>query len=206
MIFQQIYDQAIHQAIYKQYIDILKPFVDSSSRLLDVGCGTGRLLSMFQSTSTYLYGIDNDIDMIDFAKAKYPYIQFQLHDMHETFPFYADIIILSMDVIHFSKTPFKVLAHAIDALDDEGVIIFDYFTKPLKNVEEQHDHPQTYTWKRTMLENEVHHQIQFQDTMLHFKQYLHLNIDFHAYFTKQGFQVFQIPSVDPNKKIIVAKR
>jgi SAM-dependent methyltransferase len=206
MTFQQIYDQAIHQSIYDQYLEILKPLVDSSTRLLDVGCGTGRLLSMFQSTSSYLYGLDNDIGMIDFAKTKYPYIQFQLHDMHETFPFYADIILLSMDVIHFSKTPFKVLAHAMDALDDEGVIIFDYFTKPLKKVEEQHHHPLTYTWKRTILENEVHHQIVFQDTMLHFKQYLHFNLDFKAYFIEHGFQVFQVPSIDPNKKIIVAKR
>jgi SAM-dependent methyltransferase len=144
--------------------------------------------------------------MIEFAQAKYPYIQFKLHDMHATFPFYADIIILSMDVIHYSKEPLKVLTHAIDALEEEGVIIFDYFTKPLKKIKEHHDHPLSYTWERTIVDHQVHHHVQFQNTTLHFKQYLHLDIDFKSYFTERGFQVFQMHSIDPNKKIIVAKR
>jgi 2-polyprenyl-3-methyl-5-hydroxy-6-metoxy-1,4-benzoquinol methylase len=206
MTFQKIYDVSIKKEIYEQYIEIIKPHLDSETRLLDVGCGTGTLLSMLEHDTEFLYGIDVDEKMISYAKLKYPNIQFKIHDMHQTYPYYADIIILSMDVIHFSKDPIMVLRHAIEALEENGIIIFDYFMNPLTDVKEQHQKPIPFTWERNIVQDEIHHLIQFEKTSIQLKQYLHLQIDFYRFFKALEFEVFQFPSIDPNKNIIVAKR
>ncbi|MDA0871615.1 MAG: methyltransferase domain-containing protein [Firmicutes bacterium] len=206
MTFQKIYDFSIKKEIYDQYIEIIKPYLDENTRLLDVGCGTGKLLSMLDHNSQYLYGIDHDVQMISYAKTKHPKIHFKIHDMHQPFPYYADIIILSMDVIHFSKDPIIVLSHAVDALDEHGMIVFDYFIKPLSKVREVHEKPVHYTWERNIYQDEIYHRIQFDDTSIELTQYMHLHIDFYQYFKDLDFEVIQISSIDPNKKIIVAKR
>lgn len=206
MTFQKIYDFSISKEIYNQYIEIIKPYLDSNTRLLDVGCGTGKLLSMFEHESPYLYGIDIDPEMISYAKSNYPNIHFKIHDMHKQLPYYADIIILSMDVIHFSQEPLTVFSNAIEALDDNGIIIFDYFIKPLSNVREVHETPFCYSWERNIYQDEIHHHVQYEETSLKIIQYMHQHLDFYKYFKDLKFEVKRISSIDPNKKIIVAKR
>lgn len=206
MIFQKIYDHAIKIDVYQQYVNILSPYIDKHTNILDVGCGTGKLLSMFQSKTSNVFGIDLDEDMLTYAKQQYPKLRLFKHDMHEPFPFYADIIILSMDVIHFSSTPLKVLRHAIDALDDEGIIIFDYFNKALSNIVETHHHPLSYTWKRTINDHKILHEVVTPNQTYQFIQYEHLNIDFEVFLKQENFNTTSLLSIDSNKNIIFAKR
>jgi SAM-dependent methyltransferase len=206
MTFQKIYDFSIKKEIYDQYIEIIKPYLDTNTRILDVGCGTGKLLSMFEHESQFLYGIDSDPQMISYAQSKYPHIHFKMHDMHDALPYYADIIMLTMDVIHFSKNPLTVLSNAIEALDDNGIIVFDYFIKTLSNVKEIHEKPVYYRWERNINQDEIHHHVEYENTSLKLIQYMHQHIDFYQYFKDLEFEVEFIDSIDPNKKIIVAKR
>ena len=206
MIFQKIYDQSIKIDIYQQYVNILSPYIDKHTNILDVGCGTGKLLSMFQSKTSNVFGIDMDDDMLTYAKQQHPKLRLIKHDMHEPFPFYADIIILSMDVIHYSATPLKVLRHAMDALEEEGIIIFDYFNKSLPDIDETHLHPLTYTWKRTVKDHKILHEVVTPNQTYKFIQYEHVNIDFESFLKQAHFNVTSQLSIDSNKNIIFAKR
>jgi SAM-dependent methyltransferase len=206
MTFQQIYDANIPDDIYVQYVDILKPYLDDSKRIIDIGCGTGKLLSLLRPYTEYLYGIDLDFDMIQTAKKNFSRINFIQHDMHDPLPYFADIAILSMDVIHFSENPEHVLSNVINALEQEGIIIFDYFSSPIENVFEIHQMPFPYTWKRTIEGDIIHHVVNFNNEEINLKQFMHLNFDFVRYLEANAFEISRIQSIDPNKTIIFAKR
>ena len=45
MTFQQLYEANIPDEIYLQYVELLKPYIDASTRIIDIDCGTGKLLS-----------------------------------------------------------------------------------------------------------------------------------------------------------------
>ena len=205
MTFQQLYEANIPDEIYLQYVDLLKPYMDASTRILDIGCGTGKLLSLLRSYTNHLYGIDIDLEMIQTAKSKYENITFMQHDMHDPLPYFGDIAILSMDVIHFTENPERVLAHVMDALDQEGIIIFDYFTNSLENIYEIHQTPFPYTWKRIIDGNTIHHTVRYNNQEYILKQYLHPHFDFLTFLKKHSFDVSLVQSIDPNKTIIIAK-
>ena len=57
MTFQQLYEANIPDDIYIQYVDLLKPYIDDSKRIIDIGCGTGKLLSLLRPYTKHLYGI-----------------------------------------------------------------------------------------------------------------------------------------------------
>lgn len=205
MTFQQLYEANIPDEIYLQYVDLLKPYIDASTRIIDIGCGTGKLLSLLMPYTNHLYGIDIDLEMIQTAKSKYENITFMQHDMHDPFPYFADIAILSMDVIHFTENPERVLAHVMDALDQDGIIIFDYFTNSLENIYEIHQTPFPYTWKRTIDGNTIHHTVRYNNQEYTLKQYLHPHIDFLTFLKNHAYDVSLVQSIDPNKTIIIAK-
>ena len=205
MTFQQLYEANIPDEIYLQYVELLKPYIDASTRIIDIGCGTGKLLSLLRPYTNHLYGIDIDLEMIQTAKSKYENITFMQHDMNDPLPYFADIAILSMDVIHFTENPERVLAHVIDALDQDGIIIFDYFTNSLENIYEIHQTPFPYTWKRTIDGKTIHHTVRYNNQEYILKQYLHPHIDFLTFFKNHSYDVSRVQSIDPNKTIIIAK-
>ena len=205
MTFQQLYEANIPDDIYIQYVDLLKPYIDDSKRIIDIGCGTGKLLSLLRPYTKHLYGIDLDPDMIQAAKSNYKNITFMQHDMHDPLPYFADIAILSMDVIHFTKHPERVLFNVMDALDQDGIIIFDYFTKSLENIYEIHQTPFPYTWKRTIDGNTIYHVVSFNNKDYKLKQYMHPQMNFLTFFKEYSYDVSTIQSIDPNKTIIIAK-
>ena len=50
--------------------------INASDKVLEIGCGTGQLIDYLNSYSKDVMGIDLDCGMINFAKDKYPYINF----------------------------------------------------------------------------------------------------------------------------------
>jgi len=73
---------ASHFSNTRKYIwDDLKyfeGFVNNGDRVLDLGCGNGRLLELFKNKDIEYIGIDNSENMIEIAKTKYPGANFQV--------------------------------------------------------------------------------------------------------------------------------
>ncbi|MFH0779780.1 MAG: class I SAM-dependent methyltransferase [Parcubacteria group bacterium] len=74
-------------------VDYLFEFVKSGDKILDVGCGNGRLLgnSKHKIQSTNYIGVDNSEQLIGEARKKYPEFKFEIvdlltmNDLHDKF-------------------------------------------------------------------------------------------------------------------------
>ncbi|PIR75789.1 MAG: hypothetical protein CO030_01240 [Candidatus Magasanikbacteria bacterium CG_4_9_14_0_2_um_filter_42_11] len=59
----------------------LKRFATKGNRILDIGCGNGRLYQLFEDLSIEFTGIDISQNLIQIAKEKYPEARFTVGDM-----------------------------------------------------------------------------------------------------------------------------
>jgi SAM-dependent methyltransferase len=70
-----------HAFVWKYGADLL-PLLNPQpgERILDLGCGTGRLTAEIAATGAETLGIDSSLDMIGQARQNYPKLKFQLAD------------------------------------------------------------------------------------------------------------------------------
>ncbi len=59
----------------------LKQYAFPHARILDIGCGNGRLYQMFEDLSIVYTGIDQSENLIAHAKNKFPQVNFQVGNM-----------------------------------------------------------------------------------------------------------------------------
>ncbi len=82
-------------------LNTLGEYVKEGDKVLDLGCGNGRMLELFKEKSVYYAGVDNSEKLIDIAREKYPGVDFRVADALKL-PFpdnYFDEII-SIAVLH----------------------------------------------------------------------------------------------------------
>ena len=205
--FQYLYDHKIHQKIYEDYIDILKPYIESDTIVIDCGCGTGKLSSLIEKQTPHVFAFDLDEKMIEIAKQKTTHVSYLKHDMHESWPFFGDVIIMSMDVINFSNDPYRVLMHAIDALNDSGVICLDMYRNGIDlNYRETSLEPFPYTWILSHTKNEINHNIKSKQFDISIKQYVHDIKEMMTFMENQGFRAQVKASIDQRKSILICQR
>lgn len=65
----------------------LQHYAKKGDRILDVGCGNGRLYQMFANLSTDYTGMDQSEELLAKAQEKFPGAHFVVGNMAETFPF-----------------------------------------------------------------------------------------------------------------------
>ncbi|OGZ33750.1 MAG: hypothetical protein A2174_01610 [Candidatus Portnoybacteria bacterium RBG_13_41_18] len=58
----------------------LAEYAHAGDRVLDLGCGNGRLVDLFKGRPIEYFGIDNSTKLIGIAKSKYPTQEFQVFD------------------------------------------------------------------------------------------------------------------------------
>lgn len=205
--FQLLYDARIQKSIYEDYIQLLKPYIDSDTIVIDCGCGSGVFASYVEKITPHVFAFDIDSKMIELAKQKTIHTRYRIHDMHTPWPFFGDVVVMSMDVINFSHTPFVVLKHAIDALNETGVMCLDLYQDDIDlNYHETSLDPFTYTWTLSHETHVIHHRIVADSLNILIKQYVHNIKDIKSYMEEQGFQVELKTALDPRKTILICKR
>ena len=106
-----------NSAEYK-YQNILNYFKNNiPKRVLEIGCGTGGILSFFKSKNFDCYGVDYENDHLDYARKNQINVSSSLEDIHEEF----DIIVLSHVLEHLISFD-DILYKCKKLLSKEGII------------------------------------------------------------------------------------
>lgn len=113
---------------YEKAIELSLKFINYTKemRVLDAGCGTGRLLMKIKDHGIFaqVYGLDIAINRIKVCKEKVPMVSLLLGDVEEM-PFkgeYFDAVYLT-EVIEHVHNPLKLLAEIHRVLKRKGIII-----------------------------------------------------------------------------------
>ena len=61
-------------------LKFLEDYIKEGDKILDLGCGNGRLYELLKNKPIDYYGIDNSEKLIEIAKSRYPNINFQVAD------------------------------------------------------------------------------------------------------------------------------
>jgi SAM-dependent methyltransferase len=105
----------------------LKKYVQGGDKILDLGCGNGRLFELFKNQSVEYVGVDYSANLIDLAQKKYPLVKFITADALNL-PFGADEfdVIFAVALLHHipsAELQLKVLANCHHVLRPGGFLI-----------------------------------------------------------------------------------
>ena len=201
-----IYDQNIDEQVYQFYLNIVNEHIENDQVIIDCGCGSGNLTKYLETISSQVFAFDIDSNMIDLASRKTKKTIYKKWDMHDSWPFYGDVVIMSMDVINFTDKPFQVIDHAIESIDNHGMIFMDiYDDKVNLTHHEDIQFPIAYQWDIKHEKNILKHTIKTNQETIHITQYIHPLHSIKEYLIEKGFAVQIIQSIDPRKLILICK-
>ena len=101
-----------------EVVDLLDPRKGES--ILDLGFGTGKLTHEIARRGTGAVGVDNDINMIQAARRRYPEIPFEAADAEETLGERRFHAVFSNAALHWMTRSVKVVKHVARALNPRG--------------------------------------------------------------------------------------
>lgn len=122
---------------YKLWFEAEKEYliknITKNSKVLDIGCGNGRIIKIIASTTKNIVGIDNEIKAINDSKhnlKEYPQIKILLADSKKL-PFEDnsfDFIVCMASFVNFGKYKLKSLKEIRRVIKKEGYILIDVFS------------------------------------------------------------------------------
>ncbi len=144
--FSYYYDDIFSELNYTDWLYFIEPYLKKESNILDLACGSGTLAILLKLKGYNVEGLDLSSSIIDIAKEKA-----KMH--HLTIPFYVDdmtsfqlnkkydVITCFFDSVNFLKNKEqlnKLFENVYNHLNDDGLFIFDVFSKNLLNDYKNH--------------------------------------------------------------------
>ena len=82
-------------------LKFLENYANENEKILDLGCGNGRLYELFREKTVDYYGVDFSEGLIEIARKRYPQFKFQVADAFNL-PFSADFFdkVFNIAVLH----------------------------------------------------------------------------------------------------------
>ena len=124
--FARVYDELMDNVPYEEWADfilaILKKNKITDGLVLELGCGTGKLMSLLGNAGFDMIGVDNSVDMLQIAREKTsPEFLYLLQDMRE-FELYGTVkaVVSVCDSVNYITEK--------EDLDPKGLFIFDFNT------------------------------------------------------------------------------
>lgn len=135
--FARVYDELMDNVPYEEWaefiLSILKENKITEGLLLELGCGTGKLMTLLGDAGFDMIGVDNSVDMLQIAREKTSSeFLYLLQDMRE-FELYGTVkaVVSVCDSINYitDKEELKEVFRLVNNyLDPEGLFIFDFNT------------------------------------------------------------------------------
>src|SRR5690625_2450634 len=141
MSYQQlatIYDSLMVSALYQQWVEFTEFFLDKdqdkgTKKILDLGCGTGKVTWRLAEKGYQLTGVDLSEAMLvqaaTHSQERNLQIQWLKQDISQLEGLtHYDLVISYCDVINYITDQDKVrdtFKHAYQSLNDDGLFIFD---------------------------------------------------------------------------------
>jgi putative AdoMet-dependent methyltransferase len=132
LVEQDIAKQTFPYSGYQMIQDLITDDISNKKKkvkVLDLGCGTGKLYEHINPNKFSLTGIDISSKMLDIAKKKYPNQHFYHYDILKGLPSQIknqsfDYIIINYLMMHYSfKTTIDIIHFLIKRLNKQGRII-----------------------------------------------------------------------------------
>ena len=136
--FARVYDELMDNVPYEEWaqfiLNLLQDRKITEGLVLELGCGTGKLMTLLGKAGFDMIGVDNSVEMLQIAKEKTSQdFLYLLQDMRE-FELYGTVkaVISVCDSVNYitkKEELRKVFQLVNNYLDPEGVFIFDFNTE-----------------------------------------------------------------------------
>ena len=135
--FARVYDELMDNVPYEEWaqfiLNLLQDRKITEGLVLELGCGTGKLMTLLGKAGFDMIGVDNSVEMLQIAREKTSQdFLYLLQDMRE-FELYGTVkaVISVCDSVNYitkKEELRKVFQLVNNYLDPEGVFIFDFNT------------------------------------------------------------------------------
>lgn len=136
--FARVYDELMDNVPYEEWaqfiLNLLQDRKITEGLVLELGCGTGKLMSLLGKVGFDMIGVDNSVEMLQIAREKTSQdFLYLLQDMRE-FELYGTVkaVISVCDSVNYitkKEELRKVFQLVNNYLDPEGLFIFDFNTE-----------------------------------------------------------------------------
>lgn len=136
--FARVYDELMDNVPYEEWaqfiLNLLQDRKITEGLVLELGCGTGKLMTLLSKAGFDMIGVDNSVEMLQIAREKTSQdFLYLLQDMRE-FELYGTVkaVISVCDSVNYitkKEELRKVFQLVNNYLDPEGVFIFDFNTE-----------------------------------------------------------------------------
>lgn len=99
--FAQIYDLLMKSFPYKDYEELVEKLLPPQGKILEIGCGTGKMTSFFFQKGAEVHGLDTSSNMLSFAQRKLPQVNFYLGSLEEMDLGSFDQIYACVDIVNY---------------------------------------------------------------------------------------------------------
>ena len=136
--FARVYDKLMDNVPYEEWaqfiLNLLQDRKITEGLVLELGCGTGKMMTLLGKAGFDMIGVDNSVEMLQIAREKTSQdFLYLLQDMRE-FELYGTVkaVISVCDSVNYitkKEELRKVFQLVNNYLDPEGLFIFDFNTE-----------------------------------------------------------------------------
>ncbi|MFA6800691.1 MAG: class I SAM-dependent methyltransferase [Acholeplasmataceae bacterium] len=213
MSFAEIYDILMSDIDYEEIYNFIMPYIENKKVLIDAGCGSGYLTTYFaKDFETIALDIDEDMLALTSQKLMENHLHASLfiHDLNDEITINADAIVACFDVLNYFKNPKHVLKNFYQALNKDGVLIFDVYKYEMleayQNYDEKEIEPIKYQWHIDVKNNKLVHQITVDKKIDLIVQYVKQSSYYLKILDNLGFITTIVEGPDERKLYFIAKK
>jgi len=211
-MFARAYDLLMADVDYEAIYQWLRPYIGLDQTIVDAGCGSGYLLLELLKNNHLAIGIDNDTDMLSLAQNRLQEHELNPmlyeHDLRDSLGIKVDVVIAMFDVVNYFKGVTKVFSNIYQALNKEGIFIFDIYKEEVfelyDNYQEVEDEPIFYEWHVKTQNQKLYHTVKIENEIVRIIQYVYPICYYQGILESLGFRVEIKEGIDSRKHYIIA--
>lgn len=211
-MFARAYDLLMADVDYEAIYQWLRPYIGLDKTIIDAGCGSGYLLLELLKNNHQAIGIDNDSEMLSLAQNRLQEHKLNPmlyeHDLRDTIGIKVDVVLAMFDVVNYFKGVKKVFHHIYQALNDQGIFIFDIYKEEVFEIYDHYteieDDPIHYEWHVETKDHQLNHTVKIDNEIEKITQYVYPISYYQGILESLGFSVEIKNGIDTRKHYVIA--